>query len=250
MKKCILCGGSENELIYYFEKFENKIVKCNCGFIYSSLEFRDNVLEAYENDYWTSYQIKQGEKSIFDRIQEFEFISKERLGYIQKFKKNGRLLDVGCSMGFLVNESNKLGFSSVGIEVNQECIIEGTKLYNGIELYLTDLDNFIGGKFDIITSFNVIEHLDDPINFLLECEKRLSDDGIIVIGTHDIESETHKKLKSDWKQITVDGDHLYYFSIETMKRLVNICGLETIETHKPIDPSFTIYIRKKNGIQL
>jgi len=245
MKKCLLCGSVNNETIYYFEKFDNKIVKCECGFIYSSLETRENVLEAYENDYWTSYQLNQGEKSIFDRIEEFEFISRERLDFIKEFKSEGRLLDVGCSMGFLVNEANKKGYDSVGIEVNNPCIVEGKKLYEGIKLYLTDLENYKDEKFDVITSFNVIEHLDNPINFLHECKKRLSDDGIIVIGTHDIESETHKKLKSDWKQITVDGDHLYYFSIDTMKRLADMCGLETVHSHKPIDPSFTIYLKNK-----
>lgn len=245
MKKCLLCGNVENETIYYFEKFENKIVKCKCGFIYSSLETRENVLEAYENDYWTSYQVNQGEKSIFERIEEFEFISRERLDFIKEFKSSGTLLDVGCSMGFLVNEANKMGFSSVGLEVNKPCIDEGIKLYKDIELHLSDLEKFDDRKFDVITSFNVIEHLDNPINFLFECKKRLSDDGLVVIGTHDIESETHKKLKSDWKQITVDGDHLYYFSISTMMRLADMCGFETVHTHKPIDPSFTIYLKKK-----
>jgi 2-polyprenyl-3-methyl-5-hydroxy-6-metoxy-1,4-benzoquinol methylase len=118
-------------------------------------------------------------------------------------------------------------------------------LYQGIDLFLTDLEKYNEEKFDVITSFNVIEHLDNPIQFLLECKKRLSDDGIIVIGTHDIESDTHKKMKSEWKQITVDGDHLYYFSIETMKKLADICGLDTFHTHKPIDPSFTIYLKNK-----
>jgi 2-polyprenyl-3-methyl-5-hydroxy-6-metoxy-1,4-benzoquinol methylase len=245
MKKCLLCGGVDNDTIYYFDKFDNKIVKCKCGFIYSSLETRKNVIDAYENDYWTNYQLNQGEKSIFDRIEEFEFISRERLDYIKEFKKQGRLLDVGCSMGFLVNEANKIGFTSVVIEVNKQCIDEGKKLYQGIDLFLTDLEKYNEEKFDVITSFNVIEHLDNPIQFLLECKKRLSDDGIIVIGTHDIESDTHKKMKSEWKQITVDGDHLYYFSIETMKKLADICGLDTFHTHKPIDPSFTIYLKNK-----
>lgn len=245
MKKCLLCSEVQNEIIYYFEKYENRIVKCNCGFIYSSLEKRDNVIDACPNDYWTSYQLNQGEKSIFDRIEEFEFISKERLEFIKEHKSEGRLLDVGCSMGFLVNEANKLGFLSVGIELNKQCVDEGIKLYDGIELHLTDLENFREEKFDVITSFNVIEHLDNPINFLLECKKRLSEDGIVVIGTHDIESDTHKNLKSDWKQITIDGDHLYYFSIGTMTRLAEMCGYEVIRTHKPIDPSFTIYLKNK-----
>ena len=74
MKKCLLCGGVNNDIIYYFEEFDNKIVKCECGFMYSSLETRENVIDAYENNYWTNYQLNQGEKSIFDRIEEFEFI--------------------------------------------------------------------------------------------------------------------------------------------------------------------------------
>lgn len=245
MKKCLLCNSTNTKTIYHFEKYNNSIVECECGFMYSSLENRDNVLDAYKTDYWTSYQLNQGEQSIFDRIDEFEFISSERMDFIREFKKEGSLLDVGCSMGFLVNEAHKRGYTSTGIEVNAECVIEGRLLYPDIDLRLNELINLQDCKFDIITSFNVIEHLDNPIEFLLECKRRLSENGLIVIGTHDIESQTHKKLKSEWKQITKDGDHLYYFSIDTMKRLADLCELETIHTHKPIDPSFTIYLKNK-----
>jgi 2-polyprenyl-3-methyl-5-hydroxy-6-metoxy-1,4-benzoquinol methylase len=244
MKSCLICGNIGGELIYEFPQYNNKIIKCDCGFIYSTLEERQNVDKAYKEDYWTTYQIAQGEMSIYDRIEEFEMISDERMGYIMNFKKEGKLLDVGCSMGFLVNSANKLGFQSVGCDPNEECIIYGKEKYKPINIFSTGIEE-IEGEFDVITSFNVIEHLEDPKNFLLECVKRLSKDGIIVVGTHDIESETHKTLKSEWKQITKDGDHLYYFSKETMKKLGEMCGLEQIFVNKPIEPSFTTYFKLK-----
>jgi 2-polyprenyl-3-methyl-5-hydroxy-6-metoxy-1,4-benzoquinol methylase len=244
MVNCLLCGGHGGEVIYEFPKYNNKIIKCDCEFIYSKIEDRPNVDFAYENDYWTTYQILQGEKSIYDRIEEFEFISDERMGFITEFKRGGKLLDVGCSMGFLVNSANKLGFESLGIDPNKECIEYGQKKYEPINLSTTLLENLQDNDFDVITCFNVIEHLDDPKKFLDECYKRLKQNGILVIGTHDIESETHNTLKSEWKQITEDGDHLFYFSQSTMKKFAEMNGYKVIKTHKPIDPSFTIYLEK------
>jgi 2-polyprenyl-3-methyl-5-hydroxy-6-metoxy-1,4-benzoquinol methylase len=244
MKKCLLCDKNNNVTIYEFPEHNNKIVKCECGFIYSTITERKDVDKAYLEDYWTTYQINQGEKQIYDRIEEFEFISDERMDFIKKFKESGKLLDVGCSMGFLVNSANKSGFDSYGIDLNKECIEYGIKKYSPIKLYDVSLEDFNENFFDVICSFNVIEHLDNPEVFLEMCYSKLNEDGIIVIGTHDIESNTHKTLGSDWKQITKDGDHLYYFSIDTMERLGLKCGLEKFWVNKPIDPSFTFYFKK------
>ena len=245
MVNCLICGNTGGKTLYYFEEFNNEIVECNCGFIYSKLEERKNVNYAYENDYWTTYQLQQGEKSIYDRIEEFEFISDERIEFIKEFKKTGKHLDVGCSMGFLVNSANNNGFYSYGLDPNKECIDHGLKLYEPINISTKLLEEFKESNFDLITCFNVIEHLENPKKFFSECSKKLVKDGLLVIGTHDIESETHKNLGSKWKQITRDGDHLFYFSQTTLKILAQQCGFEVLKLHKPIDASFTIYLRKK-----
>ena len=244
MKKCLICQKDSGEVIYNFPEYNNKIIKCDCGFIYSTIIERKDVDKAYLDNYWTTYQTNQGEKQIYERINEFESISDERMSYITKFKKEGKFLDVGCSMGFLVNSANKLGFKSYGIDLNIECVEYGKTKYDPINLESCSLENLKESDFDVIACFNVIEHLENPIEFLNLCKLKLKKDGVIVIGTHDIESNTHMTLKDKWKQITKDGDHLYYFSINTMKKVGEICGLETIWFNKPIDPSFTIYFKK------
>jgi SAM-dependent methyltransferase len=143
MKKCLICQKDSGEVIYNFPEYNNKIIKCECGFIYSTIIERENVDKAYLEDYWTTYQTNQGEKQIYERINEFESISDERMSYITKFKKEKKFLDVGCSMGFLVNSANKLGFKSYGIDLNIECVEYGKTKYDPINLESCSLENLL-----------------------------------------------------------------------------------------------------------
>jgi len=92
----------------------------------------------------------------------------------------------------------------------------------------------------VITSFNVLEHVSDPIKMLLEKKKRLKGDGIIVVGTHDIECKNHQKEKQNWKHI-IPNEHLYFFSISTLKKLGEKAGLKMIYHNKPIENGIVAY---------
>ena len=252
---CLLCGSGDFSLVYSFNEItthkkigeRRDIVKCDC----CSLTYchprnlGESMIDVYENNYWQDYQTSVGELDIQDRVDDFEFISDERISFIQKNvnRHSGKFLDVGCSQGFLVNAAKKAGFDAYGIDLNQFDIDYGVEKYE-VNLSRSLLHDYDNQDFDVICSFNVIEHVSDPIKFLQEKTKRLKDDGIIVIGTHDIECDTHRKEKVLWKHI-IPNEHLYFFSIDTMDKLAEIVGLEKIYTHKPIDNGFTSYYRRR-----
>ena len=122
---CLLCGGKRKKVIHKFESLPKSrrgkqkldIVKCSnreCGFVASYPPVpNDHWADKYAGDYWRDYQTSIGERRIDERFEEFEMISAERIKYLEsfyrllppglRFKPTGRLLDVGCSMGFLVD---------------------------------------------------------------------------------------------------------------------------------------------------
>ena len=250
---CINCGSGEYDVVYYYDdlpKFKQigkkrDIVQCSeCSLMYCNpRNMGESMLDIYENNYWQDYQTSVGEVEIKNRVSDFEFVSHERMGHIFEVKNSGKFLDVGCSQGFLVNEAKKLGYDSYGIDLNQIDIDGGSEMY-GVNLEKSLLKNYDNGEFDIISSFNVIEHVSDPLEMLLEMRSRLKNDGVIVVGTHDVECSNHQNEGVNWKHI-IPNEHLYFFSQDTIRTLADKAGLSMIRFFKPIDNNMTLYFKKK-----
>ena len=239
---CLLCGARKHTAVYDFDGRD--IVRCDrCGFTYVHPMPEEGYFhEVYSSDYWGSYQVSVGEKDIHERLNEFLEISRERIEFLARFKTEGRLLDVGCAMGFLVKAAQDAGFEACGIDLSEKTLAEGRQRY-GVQLHRGVLGDYPLSQFDVITSYNTIEHVTRPDLFLKEIRKRLVHDGIAVIGTHDIDCGTHRALGRAWKHIMPE-EHLYYFRLEDMERLSGQCGLETLWHNKPIDNLIVSYHRR------
>jgi 2-polyprenyl-3-methyl-5-hydroxy-6-metoxy-1,4-benzoquinol methylase len=250
--ECIICKNTKSKLIYSFEEIpefkriqpKKNIVKCkSCSLVYCSpRNTQETMLEVYENNYWHEFQVSVKESPITERIDEFLEISRERISYIVNFKKKCTLLDVGCSMGFLVKAAQDSGFISTGIDLNKKDIDFGIDLFD-----INLKKQFLGQhqkSYDVITSYNVIEHVSDPKSLLEQMASRLNNGGIIVVGTHDINCNNHKKEKVNWKHI-VPNEHMYYFSKKTLSNLAELVGLKEFYTYKPIDNGFVSFFKKE-----
>jgi len=240
--RCLLCGTSKNKLVYDFDMRD--IVRCDeCGFVYVvPMPTEKNLIENIYSDYWEDYQVSVGEKDIHERLDEFLEISRERVEFLAKFKKGGRLLDVGCSMGFLVKAAQDAGFEAHGLDLSEKTLEEGRRRY-GVNLWNGVLEDYPFEKFDAITCYNTIEHVVQPDRLMKEMYRRLAPGGVIVIGTHDFECATHKEQGRAWKHI-MPSEHLYYFRLKDLERLSSQCGLETLWHNKPIDNLIVTYHRK------
>lgn len=197
--------------------------------------------EVYEGDYWTSYQVSVGERDIHERLDEFMEISHERIGFLKRFKQAGRFLDVGCAMGFLVRAAADAGFEAVGIDLSEETLQEGRERF-GVDLRKAAVEDFPERDFDAVATYNVIEHLAEPLQMMQEMTRRLAPDGILVVATHDVECETHRREGRAWKHI-MPAEHLYYFRRQDLVELGARCGLEVVWSNKPIDNSIVVYFQ-------
>lgn len=98
----------------------------------------------------------------------------------------GTLLDIGCGEGVFVAYAKKCGFDAFGTDFSQEAIDLGRAWYGLSSLYnssLSDLKKVHGfADFDIITFFEVLEHVDNPSEFLREVKTLLKDGGYIALS--------------------------------------------------------------------
>ena len=257
---CLLCGGKRRKMVHKFAdlplsrrgKQKLDIKQCSkCGFVASHPPVpNDHWVDMYEGDYWREYQTSIGERRIDERFEEFEMISAERIHFLQsfyrllpparRFNPNGRFLDVGCSMGFLVKAAEDAGFKNAyGIDPNQQDVDEGKERY-GVNLSQGYIENYGENSFDVIMCFNTVEHVSRPDYLMEEMVKRLKPNGALVVGTHDIECENYVNEGVEWKHIK-PAEHLYYFSKDTLSLLGEKYGVRPFWHAKPIENSIVTY---------
>jgi SAM-dependent methyltransferase len=138
---------------------------------------------------------------------------------------NGKkLLDLGCAYGFFLKEAERC-FEVSGIELAEEaaqyCRRSGLNVLSGV----ADEENMRRvGHVDIITLFDVIEHLSDPYETLALCERHLKPGGILVITTGDFASPVARLTGSKWRLMT-PPQHLWFFTKKSIHRISAALGL-------------------------
>jgi 2-polyprenyl-3-methyl-5-hydroxy-6-metoxy-1,4-benzoquinol methylase len=144
--------------------------------------------------------------------------------FIHTCCRAGRLLDLGCAYGFFLKEAEHY-FDVAGIELADEaaeyCRRSGLNVLSGIadETSMAQI-----GNVDVITLFDVIEHLPQPHETLALCRRYLRPGGIIVITTRDFASPLARLAGAKWRLMT-PPQHLWFFTAESIRRMSRALGL-------------------------
>jgi SAM-dependent methyltransferase len=150
----------------------------------------------------------------------------------------GRLLDIGCALGHMGEAARRRGWDVYVTDVSEYAAIEARQQFG--------LNAFVSGpeklpvkpeKFNLITMFDVIEHLSHPIDLLKDVRRALSKNGMLHVTTPNAHSWSAKLLGRHWYHLKPD-EHLLYFTPETLTSLLERCGLEVVKI-KPMP----IYMR-------
>lgn len=146
-----------------------------------------------------------------------------------------RILDVGCSFGTFLGIITGKGYRAEGVEPSRTaadvCQKAGLKVHCGL---LGDM-GLIEGSFDVLTMFEVVEHLPDPHSLLRECHRVLRKGGLLFLSTGNARSWTARVMKDKWDYFNmVDGGqgHISFFNPGSIGRLAENAGfrVEKIET--------------------
>jgi len=113
------------------------------------------------------------------RQQYFEKRYRRQLTDIRKFKAGGRLLDIGCNIGMFLNEAANAGYAVTGVELNRECA-DYARTNSGHEVYSDYLENiaFPAESFDVVTMYDVLEHIPVMPSMLAEVKRILRPGGL------------------------------------------------------------------------
>ncbi len=208
--KCLACNNKNNEDWL----LKNNIIIKNC--LNCGLGFASKQPKNLDDVYNLRSEIIDKKKTHKVRAKYFtKTFGKERIKFIKKFKKSGNLLDYGCGTGEFANLAQST-FNTFAYDYSKKMALFVNRTYK-IKSYNNIED--IKKKFDVITMYDVIEHLENPKKTLNVLMKQLKKDGIIVIYTPNKNSLAFDLLREKSNLCTTPF-HLTYFTINSMKKIL------------------------------
>ncbi len=230
---CNLCGGRDTLPLRHAELAH--LVQCaSCGLV-SVREFptHHELQQVYgENYYRNAASYIVGYEDYAADQPNILKTAQRRLRLIARYKSSpGRLLDVGCALGFFMEAARENGWDVTGIDVSHYATTVAQKRL-GADVFCGEVKDagLAAEAFDAVTLWDVVEHMADPLEQLRECHRVLKDDGLLALCTPDIGSRVAQVTGARWMGFKLADEHLYYFSRDTIQKMLDKAGFDTLRT--------------------
>lgn len=228
--------------------------KLDCGLIWLyPMPTREDIWKAYKDDYYTHKVNNENNlektsfiKRVYDYVKagylarqfgypttnsswqkligSLVFLHPIRRAFIDcgvlrlNSQPGGRLLEVGCASGGLLEYLQSLGWQTEGVEIDPVAVEQARLKKLQVRLGQLEDQGYPHNHFDVIVMSHVIEHIHDPLELLRECRRILKPNGRLVIITPNLESWGHQIFKSAWLALDPPR-HLYLFTKQSLQAL-------------------------------
>jgi 2-polyprenyl-3-methyl-5-hydroxy-6-metoxy-1,4-benzoquinol methylase len=147
-------------------------------------------------------------------------VAQRRLKLIMRFLPNGQLLDIGCGFGFFLNAARKFNWQVSGVELSKSAVQYAQDFYK-LDIFNGEVENANHAKhtFNVITFWDVLEHVLNPSAFLSSVRQILKKDGLIAFSIPNINSMLARLAKGKWWTLRPE-QHLWHFNPQTLKQLL------------------------------
>ena len=215
---CPLCGSRSAVTFIPFPSIP--VVRCGgCSFLYSSRVFADGQLASYYEDNFGGLRHRQGQlvnasvnSLVLERLVDFSAVA--------------TLLDVGTGYGFLLKEmSARHGLRATGIEVSHQ-EAHHAKHVLGMDVRNSTLAGagLEPESYDLVTTFEVIEHVPYPQQFLAALASFVKPGGHLVVMTDNFDSRMAKSLGPAFPK-WIPHSHISHFSARTLAQAIEGTGM-------------------------
>lgn len=249
--KCYLC---KSDTYLFLHKNGYAIYKCSsCGLARTDLKqkYSEFVEKHYNKGYFTGDPTRSAYINYKDDKQFIVKNMEQFMARVYTHKKKGKLLDVGCALGFFVELAKKKGYDAYGFDPSTYAVAEAKKLVGDKRIKKGTISTVKYPKksFDVITMFDVFEHLSDPGADIAKLTTLLKDDGILVIATGDTNSLLAKTLKRRWT-FYIPPQHLFFFNKPLMAGLLakyKLTSVEWFRIGKWLSLRYVLHLAKTTG---
>lgn len=231
---CNLCGSDMNRpFLTRADRFSGEVfqfVSCTqCGLIYLNPRPTQFELAKYYPANYEAYRSPE-DQSLSIEKKDTQRALDIQLDFVEKFApRRGHLLDIGCATGNFMWAARERGWEVRGIELIEPAARIAQKRY-GLNVKIGSLETVEWPEacFNVITLWDVLEHLPDPKGALKRCHNLLVSDGLLIFSIPNLKSFDRYLFRQVW--IGWDAPrHFNMFSEITIKRLFELTGFELLE---------------------
>ena len=201
-----------------------RCVECSLAFVNPLDEFRGEheTEEYFLNDYLPLH-LSSRETSLAERRAHIRAIASR-----YRLPKHPRHLDIGCALGFMLEQAQAAGWQSTGVETS-EFAARYAAQHTSCEVFAGTLQdaNFPNESFDVVTLMDVIEHVPQPRALVAEIFRVLQPGGILYVVTPNFDS-FFVRIYKDRAYGVWPEQHVVYFSAKSIKTLFRTVGFRDV----------------------
>ena len=240
---CPLCGGvSVSSFLsapdrFHLRREEYHLMRCKtCSVVWLASPPKPGEMSLHYDEDYHRIISAGGEGSAENRWR-------AQRELILKYKKSGAILDIGCSSGGFLGTMKDNGWKLYGIEI-AAATAEKAKLTTGAEVFVGDAVDapYSPVSFDVVTCFDVLEHVYEPRKFLAKALEWLKPGGIFYTVLPNIDSWESRVFRSYWYGLELPR-HLFHFSPVSLRYLMASLGFEEVCLGTPK----TCYVERSVG---
>src|SRR2546425_4529790 len=150
-----------------------------------------------------------------------------RTAFLERFRREGRLLDVGCGLGLFLLALDPARWERYGLEVMPAAHQEAARRLGADRIVTAELTaaEFPPEHFDVVTFWDALEHLPDPVRALNAAFRLLRPGGLALLRLPNFAGYAARRFRQDWYELAIPY-HAYHFTPATLARALEATGFE------------------------
>ena len=236
MERCKICGCENTSVIYrgpiktglldgYTVK-DYDVFQCGqCGTIWNNA-IKDESVEFYESEEYRKRVDGDSKLSTCHEKHDGQVLDKLEMTGTDIFRDKV-VADIGCGGGSFLDFVSGVAKKVLAVEPSQAFRKQLSEKGYAVYAYASDIVDMQGGVH-IVTSFDVIEHVEDPYQFVAEMYDLLQDGGKCIVGTPTDYAVLRKLLGKMFDKFIFQVQHPWVFSQEALRILFEKAGFKNI----------------------
>ena len=250
---CDFCGSNDAVLLFSGpDRLLNlpgtfTVVRCSsCGLVRQNPRPTADTIDFYYPAGYEPYSMAIDDEPTPMRRWNRRYGMFKRVRAIERRQGGGRLLDVGCSTGNFLNEMRRRGIWQVeGVEPHVQAASYARERF-GLTVHVGKLADteLASGCFDVVTMWNVLEHLHAPMANIRTVQRILRPGGLFIFSVPNLEGFGVRMFRRFWMGWELPR-HLYYFPQAVLDQMLSTVGMQVLDRDCLVGayPSFLLTLR-------